>query len=71
MSNEQSITISAAQLMAEIEQAALKRERALVLGALCKTGNLDDAMAELRNTRTEHMRLVAELAGMTAREDGR
>lgn len=70
MSNEQTpIVISAAQLMAEIEQAAMRREQALALVAIRKTEYLDDAMAELRKARAEHMRLVAELAGLPARED--
>ncbi|TXH08321.1 MAG: hypothetical protein E6R03_18345 [Hyphomicrobiaceae bacterium] len=66
--SEEQMPISAAQLIAEIESVALKREQSLALVTLCKTEYLDDAMAELRKARVEHMRLVAELAGLSARE---
>jgi len=71
VSNEQTpIVISAAQLMAEIEQAAMRREEARVLMTLnAYTGQpRKDALADLHEARREHTRLVAELAGLPARE---
>ncbi len=63
MSNEQ--TISAAQLIAEIERAAMEREEARWRLAVGRDG----ALAALRQARDTHMRLVAELAGLPAREE--
>ena len=64
MSNEQA-PISAAQLIAEIERAAMEREEARWRLAVGRDG----ALAALRHARETHMRLVAELAGLPEGEE--
>lgn len=65
MSNEP-IAIDAAQLIAEIEQAAMRREDARVNYYLRQTSERLDLLLDARR---EHMRLVAELAGLPVREE--